>query len=96
MLDRLYDISERAQVNFIGYISDTARYDFAIIYTDSFFGKPIVIDMQTNVSALLCEEDIRNLDYLQHVFNISTREEAEELSQFLSQRVPAVSVREQY
>lgn len=96
MLDRLYDVSERCQVNFIGYASETARYDFALVYTDSFFGKPLVICMQTGKSALLCENDLLNLDYLQHVFNISGPKEAEELSMFLRQRLPAVHSQEQY
>lgn len=96
MFDRLYDVSERTQVNFIGYASEMARYDFAIVYTDSFFGKPLVICMQTGKSALLCEHDLENLDYLQHVFNISTKNEAEELSIFLRQRIPSVPSQEQY
>lgn len=96
MFDRLYDVSERAQVNFIGYASETARYDFAIVYTDSFFGKPLVICMQTGKSALLCENDLENLDYLQHVFNISGKKETMELAVFLKQRLPAVPSQEQY
>lgn len=96
MFDRLYDVSERAQVNFIGYASETARYDFAIVYTDSFFGKPLVICMQTGKSALLCENDLENLDYLQHVFNISGKKETMELASFLKQRLPAVPSQEQY
>ncbi|WP_438446677.1 DUF3055 domain-containing protein [Gorillibacterium sp. sgz5001074] len=96
MFDRLYDVSERSQVNFIGYVSETARYDFAIVYTDSFFGKPLVICMQTGKSALLCEHDLENKEYLQHVFNISGPTETEELSLFLRQRLPAVTSHEQY
>lgn len=96
MFDRLYDVSERAHVHFIGYASEIARYDFAIVYTDSFFGKPLVICMQTGKSALLCENDLNNLEYLQRVFSISGRTEAEELAIFLRQRVPAVPSLEQY
>lgn len=96
MLDRLYDVSERTQVNFIGYASESSRYDFAIIYTDSFFGKPLVVCMQTGKSALLCENDLNNLDYLRRVYSISSDEEAAELAQFLRQRIPAVSTHEQY
>lgn len=96
MLDRLYDVTERTQVSFIGYASEASRYDFAIIYTDCFFGKPLVVCMQTGKSALLCENDLNNLEYLQQVYNISSREEAEEISHFLLQRIPAVTADEQY
>lgn len=96
MFDRLYDITENTQVSFTGYASETARYDFAVVYTDSFFGKPLVICMQTGRSALLCEHDLENLDYLQRMFSIASHSQAEELSLFLKQRIPAVSVLEQY
>ena len=96
MFDRLYDVSETAQVSFIGYASETARYDFGIVYTDSFFGKPLVVCMQTGKSALLCEQDLNNLDYIQKVFTIPTKKEAEDLSLFLHQRIPAIAAKEQY
>lgn len=96
MLERLYEVSERTQVSFLGYATESSRYDFAIVYTDSFFGKPLVVCMQTGKSALLCENDLGNLDYLQQVYSISSLEEAEEFSRFLSQRIPSVSVHEQY
>lgn len=96
MFDRLYDVSERAHVHFIGYASEIARYDFAIVYTDSFFGKPLVVCMQTGKSALLCENDLNNLDYLQRVFSVPTGAETEELAHFLRQRLPAVQALEQY
>ena len=96
MFDRLYDVSERSHVHFIGYASEIARYDFAIVYTDSFFGKPLVICMQTGKSALLCENDLNNLEYLQRIFNISSKTEAEEFSFFLRQRIPAIQAQKQY
>ncbi|MDF2926866.1 MAG: hypothetical protein K0R57_5780 [Paenibacillaceae bacterium] len=96
MFDRLYDNSENTQVSFTGYASETARYDFAIVYTDSFFGKPLVVCMQTGKSALLGEHDLENLEYLQRVFTIATVQETEEFSLFLRHRIPANSIMEQY
>jgi hypothetical protein len=96
VFDRLYDVTENTQVSFIGYASETARYDFAVVYTDSFFGKPLVVCMQTGKSALLCENDLENLEYLQRIFSISDRKQTEELSQFLKQRIPAIPSQEQY
>jgi hypothetical protein len=96
MFERLYDEVGQSKVNFVGYVSERARYDFAIIYTDHFFGKPLVVCMQTGKSSLLCQDDVHNLDYLQRAFHITDRSEAEELSIFLRQRVPSVEVNEQY
>lgn len=95
MFERLYDEMEQAQVNFIGYATETSRYDFAIVYTKHFFGKPLVICMQTNNSSLLDADDLTNLDHLQKAFQLK-REEAEELSVFLQQRMPLVQVKDQY
>lgn len=96
MFERLYDISEQAQINYVGYVSERARYDFAIVYTDHFFGKPLVICMQTNQSSILSEHDLYNLEHLQQVFHLSTVQDAEELALFLQQRIPSMPSGEQY
>lgn len=96
MFDRLYDVTERVSVNFMGYVSERSRFDFAVIYTDHFFGKPLVVCMQTGRSSLLSLEDVNDLDYLQNVFRIKDRREVEELSLFFRQRLPDVGAKEQY
>ncbi len=96
MFERLYDTSESTFVHFIGYISERARYDFAIVHTDNFFGKPLVVCMQTGRSSLLCAEDATDLDHLQRVFSISSQDEANELSIFLQTRLPVLGLKEQY
>ncbi|WP_127579720.1 DUF3055 domain-containing protein [Paenibacillus koleovorans] len=95
MLERFYDLSEQAQVNFVGFATEKARYDFAIVYTNHFFGKPLVICMQTNHSSLLDADDLTNLTYLQQTFHLKL-EEAMELSEFLYARMPILSARDQY
>jgi len=55
--ERLYDESEKVKVRFVGFVSDHGRYDFGIIYTKMFFGKPLVVCMQTGRSSLLSQED---------------------------------------
>ncbi|WP_166238231.1 DUF3055 domain-containing protein [Paenibacillus turpanensis] len=96
MFERLYDTIESTQVNFIGYISERARYDFAIVHTDNFFGKPLVVCMQTGRSSLLSAEDVVDLEHLQRSFAISSKEEAQELSVFMQQRLPDLGLKEQY
>jgi hypothetical protein len=96
MFDKLYDLSEQSQVNFVGFVSEFTRYDFSIVYTKEFFGKPLVICMQTGRSSLMCYDDLTNLDHLQRVFNIKESEQARELSTFLKQRIPVLPYHEQY
>ena len=96
MFEPLYDVMESSKVNFIGYVSERARYDFAIVYTDSFFGKPLVVCMQTGRSTLLCDSDLNDAEQLQRTFLIKDDAEADELAQFLRQRLPGLSVSEQY
>ncbi|MBO8171181.1 MAG: DUF3055 domain-containing protein [Bacillaceae bacterium] len=86
----LYDQSERTKVRFVGLTTGQARYDFAIVYTKQFFEKPLVVCMQTGRSTLLCSEEARNASYLQQVFQLEKKEEADELSDFFIQNLPRV------
>lgn len=94
--EKLYDESESANVRFVGFATDAVRYDFGIIYTHMFFGKPLVVCMQTGRSALLDSSDIRNLDYIKKVFHIKTQKEAVDLVSFFEEAVPHITVSEQY
>lgn len=86
--ERLYDESEKAKVRFVGFVSEYGRYDYGIVYTHLFFGKPLVICMQTGRSSLLSMEDVENTDYLTQIFNLQTNEEAKELAAFLKENLP--------
>jgi len=90
--ERLYDESEKAKIRFVGFVSDHGRYDYGIVYTHLFFGKPLVICMQTGRSSLLSTEDVENIEYLKQIFNLQSHEEAEELAIFLKENLPAQSI----
>lgn len=94
--DHLYDESEKAKVRFVGFVSDTARYDFGIVYTNKFFGKPLVTCLQTGRSTLMCSEDAYRLDLIQQAFNINSEEEAQQLSDFFQHNLPSVKFESQY
>ncbi|GGG09539.1 DUF3055 domain-containing protein [Paenibacillus abyssi] len=96
MFEQLYDVSEQTNVHFVGFITDRARYDFSIVFTNQFFGKPLVICMQTGKSTLFCLEDLSNLDDLQQAFLLQDPKAAEELQSFLMSRLPSLDVRDQY
>ncbi|MEF3303899.1 DUF3055 domain-containing protein [Paenibacillus sp. GYB003] len=95
MFDRLYDTAEQSNVQFVGFATDRTRYDFGIVYTTAFFGKPLVICMQTNRSCLLDHDDLDHLAHLQRSFGLNV-EEAEDVSVFLKQLIPSMRLSEQY
>ncbi|WP_232698327.1 DUF3055 domain-containing protein [Brevibacillus daliensis] len=92
----LYDVSEDAKVRFLGFATETTRYDFGIVYSHRFFGKPLVICMQSGSSTLLSSEDAINPEQLRKVFRLSCKSEANELSQFFKEILPSMPFNDQY
>lgn len=80
----LYDESEQTNTRYVGFATDHARYDIAIVSTAHFFGKKLVVAIQSGKSAILSEEDAQNAAYIMKAFSISDEREAEELSDFLA------------
>lgn len=96
LFDKLYDEYENAKVRFIGFTTNDTRYDFGIVYTNMFFGKPLVICMQTSRSTLLEQKDLEDLDHLQSVFKIPSKEQAMDLAEFFKEELPEVPFQSQY
>lgn len=96
LFEHLYDESEQVKVRFVGFVSDEARYDFGIVYTNQFFGKPLVVCMQTGRSSLMCSEDVVNTEYLLKTFNLPNLSEADKLKEFFKLNLPAVIQESQY
>ncbi|WP_442599342.1 DUF3055 domain-containing protein [Neobacillus sp. D3-1R] len=96
LFDKLYDEHEKVQVRFIGFATENARYDFGIIYTNMFFGKPLVVCMQTGRSTLLDLRDIEDIDHLQQVFRIPNKEQVSDLVDFFRESIPGISFETQY
>ncbi|WP_054949438.1 DUF3055 domain-containing protein [Numidum massiliense] len=94
--ERLYDESEQAHVRYVGFLTEKNRYDLGIVYTSMFFGKTLVVDMQTGRSALLCEEEVDQLSQLQKLFNLDDLQEAEQLASFLKVALPKQTPENQY
>jgi hypothetical protein len=95
MLENLYDVIESSNVNFVGCISEDSRFDFAIIYTSHFFGKPLVVCMQTGRSSPLSADDLVDTEILRSRFFL-TDEAAIELSGLLRSRLPTLEMQDQY
>lgn len=96
LFDKLYDENEKVTVRFVGFTTSDVRYDFGIVYTNMFFGKPLVVCMQTGRSTLLDPKDIEDLDYLRRIFRIDTREEAADLAEFFKESLPNTPFETQY
>jgi hypothetical protein len=92
--DHLYEESENANVRFLGLVSEGTRHDFGIVFTHKFYGKPLVICMQTGQSTLLGSEDAVNPGYLQKIFRLDSESEAETLAQFFQEYLPTIPFEE--
>ncbi len=80
--DFLYDETEDSKTRFVSFATDNGRFDLAIIQTDRFYGKQIVLNTQSNRYAILGHDDLDEPGYLEAVFNLSSQA-AEELKDFL-------------
>lgn len=96
MFEKLYDEHEKAKVRFLGFMTNETRYDFGVVYTTMFFGKPLVVCMQTGRATLLGQDDIEDVQHLQSVFKLKTSEEATDLAEFFKFLLPPTSVHAEY
>ncbi|WP_280769132.1 DUF3055 domain-containing protein [Salipaludibacillus daqingensis] len=96
LYERLYDETERVNVQFIGITTEHSRYDFGIVYTNLFFGKPLITCMQSGRSLLLSREDLDDTDYLRKLFNVKIDKDADALSEFFKSALPTTMLENQY
>ncbi|CAM3692353.1 DUF3055 domain-containing protein [Mesobacillus zeae] len=96
LFEKLYDEHEKVSVRFVGFTTDETRYDFGIVYTNMFFGKPLIVCMQTGRSALLASDDLNNIEYLQKAFSIKETKQAADLAEFFQEALPTLPFETQY
>jgi len=96
LFEKLYDEQENAKVRFVGFTTEHTRYDFGIVFTNLFFGKPLVVCMQTGRSTLLDPKDLEDTDYLQKAFKMDNRQQAEDLCEFFLTTLPGSTYLTQY
>ena len=81
--DFLSDSTEQTSTRFVTFVTPNMhRFDLAILTTNRFYGKKLVIDMQSGRSGVLGPDDLEEEGVLESVFKIS-EEQAAELAQFL-------------
>lgn len=96
LFQKFYDEHENVHVRFVGFSSNEKRYDFGFVYTNLFFGKPLVICMQTGKSTLLDPKDIEDLNHLQKTFRIEEMAEVADLAEFFRETIPNIPFNAQY
>jgi hypothetical protein len=90
-LDFLYDHREDTSTRFVSFIGDAMhRFDLAITTTNRFYGKKIVIDLQSGRSAIMGPDDLAAEGYLEHIYKLS-EEAAAELQSFLEDIIGTVN-----
>lgn len=83
-MDILYEDKENVNIKYFSFIGKSnTRFDLAIINTERFFGKILVINILSGKTIILGKDDLEEPAYLEYEFNIS-EEEAEDLHEFLS------------
>ncbi len=82
----LYDDVEDTKTRFVSFTGESQRYDLAIMQSNRFFGKVLVMDIQYNRFAILGPDDLLEEGYLEHVYN-RNEEEASELRDYLQELI---------
>ena len=85
-MDVLYEEIETSKVKYISFIGDASshRFDLAIINSTRFYGKFIVLDIQSRKNDIIGADDLDDHLYLKHSFQLSD-EAAMDLHEFLIQ-----------
>lgn len=89
--DFLSDSTEATSTRFVTLVTPKLnRFDLAIMTTNRFYGKKIIIDMQSGISAIIGPDDLEEEGYLEYRFRLN-EEQAAELHEFLSQVIGPIS-----
>ena len=80
----LYNDLLDTKTRFVSFMGEESRFDLAITITDRFYGKKLVLNLQSNRFAIIGHDDLEEEGYLEHAFQI-TEAEAAELSHFLQE-----------
>ncbi|NNV06583.1 DUF3055 domain-containing protein [Geobacillus sp. C56-T2] len=78
----LYDETVEAAVRFVSFAGENRRFDLALVETDRFYGKWLVLDLQSNRFAILGDDDLAEPGYLERTYELKI-EDADELRAFL-------------
>ncbi|WP_174728353.1 DUF3055 domain-containing protein [Mesobacillus harenae] len=82
----LYDDLVDTKTRFVSFMGENQRFDLAIVQSDRYYGKKLVLDIQGSRFAIIGQDDLEEEGYLEFAFKLS-EEDAQELRSFLYQVV---------
>lgn len=80
----LYDDKVDTKTRFVSFMGENTRFDLALVQSDRYYGKHIVLNIQSNRFAIIGQDDLKEEGYLEYAFQIS-EEDAAELHSFLEE-----------
>lgn len=78
----LYDDTEETKTRFVSFVGQENRYDLVILMSGRFYGKHLIMHLQSNQFAIIGPDDLEEEGYIEHAFSLSEAE-ANELQSFL-------------
>ncbi|WP_050182935.1 DUF3055 domain-containing protein [Domibacillus robiginosus] len=82
----LYDEKDTTVTRFVSFAGEHSRYDLALMQTDRYYGKWVVLNLQGNTYAIIGRDDLEEPGYIEYAFNMNEAEAAE-LKEFLAEIV---------
>ncbi|MFD2830159.1 DUF3055 domain-containing protein [Corticicoccus populi] len=79
----LYDDTEDTYTRYVSFVGEHGRYDLAIMQTTRFFGKSLVLNMQSNRFGIIGSDDLQEEGYIAHILDLDS-EQGKEVETFLS------------
>ncbi|MFT9487806.1 MAG: DUF3055 domain-containing protein [Tepidibacillus sp.] len=81
----LYEENEQTDIKYISFVgASNSKFDLAIIHTGRFYGKNLVINIQSGRTAIIGKDDLEEPGFLEEAYQI-TEEEAKDLYDYLIQ-----------
>ncbi|WP_078427701.1 SAV0927 family protein [Alkalihalobacterium alkalinitrilicum] len=96
MFESIYAVDEFSNVQHLGYATEERIYNFTLVFSEQFFGKTMVICLQTGKSTLLDFDDVRNISVIKKAFHIKEDPSAHEISALLLSKIPRSNHFEEY
>lgn len=78
----LYDDTVTTQTRFVSFMGESERYDLALVVSDRYYGKVLVLDILRNKFAIIGRDDLDEPGYLEYAYGLD-EEGAAELRSFL-------------
>lgn len=82
----LYDDTVETKTRFVSFMGENSRFDLAIVKSDRYYGKHLVLNLLSSRFAIIGEDDLNEPGYIEHAFNLE-EDEANELREFLYEMV---------